>query len=66
MRTVSTTEHFSYLITQDIPHKQEIDKLLRNFSTNILHTYNLPIDRVHLAEEYQHLPRLKDIYQYIT
>ena len=40
-----------------------LDRLLKTFSTNILHTYNLLIHA--LAKEYQHPPGFKDVYLYI-
>ena len=54
------------ILHRHIPHKKEVDDLLKNFSTKVLHSYNLPIHEILLAEEYQHSPMFKDIYLYIT
>ena len=54
------------ILCKSIPHQQEIDKLMKNFSTKIMHTYNLPIHSIEFAKEYQHSPRFKDIYLSIT
>ena len=65
IRKISNTKHSIHYIKKHIPHQQERDSLLKNFITKVLHTYNLTIHAAELAKEYNHSPRLKDIYPYI-
>ena len=39
-----------------IPYQQEMEKLLQDFSSKVLHSYNLSVHAVDLAKEYQYSP----------
>ena len=60
--------HYTHLtiLYRYIPHQQEIDKLLKNFSTKLLHIYNLILHAVNQTKEYQHPFRFQVIYLYIV
>ena len=48
-----------------MPQQSEVDKLLKNIRTKVLHTIWLPIQTESLITEYTKSPKFKQIYQYI-
>ena len=54
------------IIHKHIPRQSDIDKIVRNIETCIIHSLELPIQAQDLIKAYQHSTRFCDIYQYIT
>ena len=50
------------IIHKHIPRQSDIDKIVKNIETHVIHSLELPI----LVKVYQHSTRFCDIYQYIT
>ena len=49
-----------------IPRQSDIDKIVKNIETCIIHSLELPIQAQDLVKAYQHSTHFHDIYQYIT
>ena len=49
-----------------IPRQSDIDKIVRNIETCIIHSLELPIQAQDLIKAYQTSTHFHDIYQYIT
>ena len=54
------------IIHKHIPRQSDIDKIVRNIETRIIHSLELPIQAKDLIKAYQHSTHFRDIYQYIT
>ena len=54
------------IICKHIPRQSDIDKLVKNIETCVIHSLELPIQAQVLVKAYQHSTRFHDIYQYIT
>ena len=54
------------IICKHIPRQSDIDKIVRNIETHVIHSLELPIQAQDLVKAYQHSTCLHDIYQYIT
>ena len=54
------------IIHKHIPRQPDIDKIVRNIETRVIHSLELPIQAQDLVKEYQHSTHFCDIYQYIT
>ena len=54
------------IICKHIPRQSDIDKIVKNIETCVIHSLELPIQAQDLAKAYQHSTRFCDIYQYIT
>ena len=54
------------IIHKHIPRQSDIDKIVRNIETCVIHSLELPIQAQDLIKAYQHSTRFCDIYQYIT
>ena len=55
------------IIHKHIPRQSDIDKIVRNIETCIIHSsLELPIQAQDLVKAYQHSTHFHDIYQYIT
>ena len=54
------------IICKHIPRQSDIDKIVRNIETCIIHMLELPIQAQDLVKAYQHSTHFHDIYQYIT
>ena len=54
------------IIRKHIPRQSDIDKIVRNIETRIIHSVELLIQAQDLIKAYQHSTRFCDIYQYIT
>ena len=54
------------IIHKHIPRQSDIDKIVRNIETCIIHSLELPIQAQDLIKAYQHSTHFRDIYQYIT
>ena len=54
------------IIRKHIPRQSDIDKIVRNIETCIIHSLELPIQVQDLIKAYQHSTRFHAIYQYIT
>ena len=48
------------------PRQSDIDKIVKNIETRIIHSLELPIQAHDLIKVYQHSTCVHDIYQYIT
>ena len=53
------------IICKHIPRQSDIDKIVRNIETHVIHSLELPIQAQDLIKAYQHSTRFHDIYQYI-
>ena len=53
-------------IHKHIPRQSDIDKIVRNIETCVIHSLELPIQAQDLVKAYQHSAHFCDIYQYIT
>ena len=53
-------------ICKHIPRQSDIDKIVRNIETCIIHSLELLIQAQDLIKAYQHSTHFRDIYQYIT
>ena len=54
------------IIRKHIPRQSDIDKIIKNIETHVIHSLELLIQAQDLVKEYQHSTRFCDIYQYIT
>ena len=54
------------IICKHIPRQSDIDKIVRNIETRVIHSLELPIQAQDLVKAYQHSTCFCDIYQYIT
>ena len=54
------------IIRKHIPRQSDIDKIVKNIETCIIHSLELLIQAQDLVKAYQHSTRFRDIYQYIT
>ena len=55
-----------YIICKHIPRQSDIDKIVRNIETCVIHSLELLIQAQDLVKAYQTSTRFCDIYQYIT
>ena len=54
------------IICKHIPRQSDIDKIVKNIETCVVHSLELPIQAQDLEKVYQHSTHFHDIYQYIT
>ena len=54
------------IIHKHIPRQSDIDKIVKNIETRIIHSLELLIQAQDLIKAYQHSTHFHDIYQYIT
>ena len=54
------------IIRKHIPRQSDIDKIVRNIETHVIHSLELPIQAQDLVKAYQHSTHFHDIYQYIA
>ena len=54
------------IICKHIPRQSDIDKIVRNIETRIIHSLELLVQAQDPVKAYQHSTRFHDIYQYIT
>ena len=54
------------IICKHIPRQSDIDKIVRNIETCVIHSFELPIQAQDLVKVYQCSIHFCDIYQYIT
>ena len=54
------------IIHKHIPRQSDIDKIVKNIETCVIHSLELPIQAQDLVKAYQHSTHFHDIYQYIT
>ena len=54
------------IICKHIPRQSDIDKIVRNIETCVIHSLELPIQAQDLIKVYQHSTHFHDIYHYIT
>ena len=54
------------IIHKHIPGQSDIDKIVKNIETHVIHSLELPIQAQDLVKAYQHSTQFHDIYQYIT
>ena len=54
------------IICKHIPRQSDIDKIVRNIETHVIHSLELPIQAQDLVKVYQHSTHFHDIYQCIT
>ena len=54
------------IIHKHIPRQSDIDKIVKNTETCVVHSLELPIQAQDLVKVYQHSTHFCDIYQYIT
>ena len=54
------------IICKHIPRQSDIDKIVRNIETRVIHSLELLIQAQDLIKAYQHFTHFRDIYQYIT
>ena len=54
------------IICKYIPRQSDIDKIVRNTETHVIHSLELPIQAQDLVKTYQTSTHFHDIYQYIT
>ena len=53
------------IICKHIPRQSDIDKIVKNIETHVIHSLELPIQAQDLIKAYQHSTHFHDIYQYI-
>ena len=53
------------IICKHIPRQSDIDKIVKNIETHVIHSLELPIQAQDLVKVYQHSTHFCDIYQYI-
>ena len=58
--------HCQLSINTFIPRQSDIDKIVKNIETHVIHSLELPIQAQDLIKVYQHFTHFCDIYQYIT
>ena len=54
------------IIHKHIPRQSDIDKIVKNIETHVIHSLELAIQAQDFIKEYQHSTHFHDIYQYIT
>ena len=54
------------IICKHIPRQSDIDKIVKNIETCVIHSLELPIQAQDLIKAHQHSTHFCDIYQYIT
>ena len=54
------------IICKHIPRQSDIDKIVRNIETCVIHGLELPIQEQYLIKKYQTSTHFRDIYQYMT
>ena len=54
------------IIHKHIPRQSDIDKIVTNIETRVIHSLELLIQAQDLVKAYQHSTHFHDIYQYIT
>ena len=54
------------IICKHIPRQSDIDKIIRNIETCVIHSLELPIQAQDLVKAYKTSTHFHDIYQYIT
>ena len=54
------------IIHKHIPRQSDIDKIVKNIETRIIHSLELPIQAQDLVKAYQNSTHFHDIYQYLT
>ena len=54
------------IIYKHIPRQSDIDKIVKNIETSVIHRLELPIQAQDLIKVYQHSTHFCHIYQYIT
>ena len=54
------------IIHKHIPRQSDIDKIVKNIETCVIHSLELPIQGKDLIKLYQHSTHFHDIYHYIT
>ena len=54
------------IIRKHIPKQSDIDKIVNNIETCVIHSLELPVQAQDLVKAYQHSTHTSDIYQYIT
>ena len=54
------------IICKHIPRQSDIDKIVKNIETCVIHSLELPIQAQDLVKACQHSTHFHDIYQYIT
>ena len=54
------------IIHKHIPRQSDIDKIVKNIETHVIHSLEVPIQAQDLPKAYQHSTHFCDIYQYIT
>ena len=54
------------IIHKHIPRQSDIDKIVKNIETCVIHNVELPIQAQDLVKAYQHFTHFHNIYQYIT
>ena len=54
------------IICKHIPRQSDIDKIVKNIETHVIHSLELLIQAQDLIKVYQHSTHFCDIYQYIT
>ena len=54
------------IIHKHIPRQSDIDKIVKNIETHVIHSLELPIQAQDLIIVYHHSTHFHDIYQYIT
>ena len=54
------------IICKHISRQLDIDKIVRNIETHVIHSLELPIQAQDLIKAYQHSTHFHDIYHYIT
>ena len=53
------------IICKHIPRQSDIDKIVKNIETCVIHSLELRIQAQDLVKAYQHSTHFHDIYQYI-
>ena len=54
------------IIHKLIPRQSDIDKIVKNIETHVIHSLELPIQAQDLVKAYQHSTHFHDIYHYKT
>ena len=54
------------IIHKHIPRQSDIDKIVKNIETCVIHSLELPIQVQDLVKAYQHSTHFHNIYQYMT
>ena len=54
------------IICKHIPRQSDIDKIVKNIETHVIHSLELPIQAQDLVKANQHSTHFHDIYHYIT